>query len=154
MNNESRKLQDIRKTALKKDPTILDKYLATLPDMVEEKVTTRNLSGEQIIKEYLEAGNKTEAEKYKPDVRYNLNTVQLVKMDHRINATNAFITNGQKGLENYRKKVFEIGYYIKGKYPQYVRKVRNGNGLWSKLIKSISSLFNKQKNESNKGDSL
>lgn len=141
----SKKEKDIRATALKNDPTILTKYLQTIPDMVEEKVTTRNLSGETIIKEYLEAGNKAEAEKYNPKVRYNLNTVQLVKMDHEKNATKAFIERGNKGLEDYRKKVFEIGYYIRGKYPEYV-KIQRQKPNW---IKKIISFFKKKENVTN-----
>ena len=133
----SKKEKDIRATALKNDPTILTKYLQTIPDMVEEKVTTRNLSGEAIIKEYLEAGNKAEAEKYNPKVRYNLNTVQLVKMDHEKNATKAFIERG--------KKVFKIGYYIRGKYPQYV-KIQRQKPNW---IKKIISFFKKKENVTN-----
>jgi hypothetical protein len=141
----SKKEMDIRKSALQKDPTILSTYLSTLPDMVEEKITTRNLSGETIITEYLAAGNKTEAAKYDPKVRYNLNKVQLVKMDHAKNATEAFIKKGNNGLEEYRKKVFEIGYYIKGKYPQYVKEQKQ----MPNWIKVFFSYFKKKQNVTN-----
>jgi len=141
----SKKEMDIRKSALQKDPTILSKYLSTLPDMVEEKITTRNLLGETIIAEYLEAGNKEEAAKYDPKVRYNLNKAQLVKMDHAKNATDAFIKKGNNGLEEYRKKVFDIGYYIKGKYPQYVKSHRQTPN-W---LKVFYSFFKKKENVTN-----
>lgn len=95
------------------------KYLDTLPEMIEEHKEMRIMRGSDIIAELNSQGKEGEAQIYEPNKHYQRVYTTLKKMDHLSNAKKAFKKNGIPGLEKYRKQVREHAYKMKGKYPQF-----------------------------------
>jgi len=123
------------------------KYIDSLPEMIEEHKEMKIMKGSDIIAELNSQGKEGEAQIYEPNKHYQRVYTTLKKMDHLANAKKAFKKSGIPGLEKYRKQVIEHAYKMKGKYPQFFNGTEKPKepviSLRSKLQKIYNNTINK-----------
>lgn len=120
-----------------------DKFLESIPPMVEEKKEMRIVKGSVIIEELKkQKAPQHEISVLDPNRDYKRVYTTLVQMDHIANCKKAFAKGGVRALENYKKFVIEQSYKMKGKYPQLAKTPKLLSGKVG-TIQNIKNLFKK-----------
>lgn len=140
------KVRKMIKEGIEVNKSELEKFIASLPDMVEEVKETRRVKGADLIKQLLSEGKKAEAAQHKPNLTYTRVTERLRQINHRENVMAIFKKSGAKGLVAYRNKVIKQAHYIKGKYPEIfpgTPEYQKKHGLFSNFMRwvGISSIL-------------